>query len=220
MSIQKVAIIGGKGTALNIAEAITTSSTLSRSNLEVAGFVNDFPDISKDLAGYKVISSIGNLDEFLRKEKAMKLIFALYKPELIEQRYKLLLSMNIPLQRFVTFIHPTAYVSPSAILEPGVIILANCTIQAQVRVGRNSIINSNCVLEHNCEVGSGSFISAGCTVGSYTFLSENVFIGMNTVLRGNLTLEKGTFLGMGSNLTKSVATKNTLLYGNPAREIR
>ncbi|MFH1940567.1 MAG: acetyltransferase [bacterium] len=146
----------------------------------------------------------------------VKIIFALYKPEVMKERVSLLKSYGIHRDRFTNFIHPSAYVAKSVRTGAGNVILANTAIHANVWFGNFNIINTNVVVEHDTKIESFNFIAASSCIGSHVTISNGVFIGMNASIRENLTVEDFAFIGMGSNVTRHVKP-DQLVYGNPAK---
>lgn len=209
----KIVIIGGYGTALNIAE------TIHQQNLNVHGFVIDDTDLKGHVGQFKVISPIIKLSDLILKYK-FKVVFALYKPEYLKERFNLFRSLKIPFENIYTFIHGTSYVSSSAKIGRGVVIMPNCTIQSNVVIHDNTIVNSNCVIEHDSTIGKGCFISTGTIIGASTTIQNHVFIGMMSALIGGIFIDEETFIGMGSNVVKSINGLRNVVYGNPAKIIK
>src|SRR4051794_12959390 len=103
----KVVIIGGKGTAINIAEHILDSQSRYGAELELIGFAIDDPALGKSINGIPVVSTIrGVVDRFPHRD--VLFLFALYKPEKMKERVVLLHSLGIPKSRYLTFCHPSA----------------------------------------------------------------------------------------------------------------
>ncbi len=214
--MDKIIIIGGEGTALNIADAITDSIENYNYPYELLGFANDFIE-KKTIGIYPIITSIKDISRFYTFND-VKFLFALYKPELLVERTKLFEKISIPSDSQINFIHPSSYLSKNTKIGNGNAILQNCTIQNSCIIGNNNIISSNCVIEHNSLIDNNNFIAAGSVIGANVKISNCCFIGLNSTIRENVTLQSNTFLGMGSLLLKNTS-ENEKWYGSPAKRI-
>lgn len=212
--MEKIIIIGGYGTALNIAEAIDDSIRNFNFKYEILGFANDNPDL-KLIGEYPIVSTVKEIANFYTYND-VKIIFGLYKPEVMRERTILFKSLQIPVNSQINFIHPSSYISKSSIWGVGNVVLQNCTLQNQTNIGSNNIISSNVVIEHNTFVGNNTFIAAGAILGSNVIIENGCFVGLNTVVRENIRIKTNTFLGMGSLLLNNT-NENEMWYGVPAQ---
>jgi sugar O-acyltransferase (sialic acid O-acetyltransferase NeuD family) len=210
----KLLIIGGRGTALNIAEAVVDAIDNYGANLELIGFANDFanPD---DLNGYAVVSKVSDVASYL-KMNDVKALFALYKPGYMRERVALLKSLNISQDKFINFVHPSSYLSKSARLGFGNVVLSHCSILNSVTLGNNNIISSGVTIEHDTAVGDCNFFAASSVVGASVTIGNGIFFGLNASIRENIKIDDFSFLGMASVLTKNISDEKQW-YGNPAR---
>ncbi|MFY0518401.1 hypothetical protein ACOMCU_11305 [Lysinibacillus sp. UGB7] len=213
--MQKIIIIGGKGTAINIAEQIDNASKKFGENIELLGFSIDDPSLGKEINGFPVLCSTMDLKKYDRYSD-VKYIFALYRPDKMEDRVNLLKSYNISLNKFTNFIHPSSYIARSATIGIGNVILSHSTINSNVKMGNFNIVNNNVVVEHDTNINDYNFIAAGNCIGSNVKLHDGTFIGLNSTIRENLDIENYSFVGMNSNVTRNVNKRQTV-YGNPAR---
>lgn len=212
--MNKIIIIGGTGTALNIAEGIKDAIINFKYPAEIIGFANDMD--YDDIGGFPIISKIKNISNFFVYDD-VKFIYALYKPEVMSERSLLLQNLNIPKTKFTNFIHPSSYISSSLVIGNGNVVLQNCTIQNKCKIGNNNIISSNVVVEHDSCIGNSNFIAAGVVIGSNVQIESSNFIGLNSSIRENIVIKNNSFLGMGSVLVNNT-NENEVLYGVPAKK--
>lgn len=208
-------VIGGKGTAINVAESLLDASKNYDDSIELLGFAIDDTSLGKEISGIPVISGTKRLSECW-PQRDVKFVFCLFKPERMRERTKLLASYGIDLTRFLTFIHPLAYIAPSARLGYGTVILAGTSVQHGVFIHNNCIINSNVVIEHDSVVGDCNFIAAASCIGASVEIGKGVFVGLNATIRENCKIDDYSFIGMGSVVTRDVA-KGMTVFGVPAR---
>lgn len=214
----KIIVIGGKGTAVNIAEQIDHAGRELSAPVEFLGFAIDDDSLGKEINGYPVLCKTREVKEKYPQQD-VRFLFALYKPEKMRERVALLKSYEIPSCRFATFVHPMSYISKSAQLGAGVVVLSNSTVQNNANIGDHTIVNSNVVVEHDTVVGECNFIGASVCLGSHVRTGEGVLIGLNASIREKVKVGDFSFIGMGSNVVKDIG-RETIAYGNPAREYR
>lgn len=211
----KIIILGGVGTAVSIAEQIIDARNNYNSNVEFLGFAVDDPELGKDINGYPVLCKTREV-MLKYRQKDVKIIFSLYKPEMMKERIILREDLNIPQIRFATFIHPSVFIAGSIKLGYGDVILSNTTINHKVVIGNFNIINSNIVIEHETCLGNSNFIAASTCIGSKVKIGSGNFIGMNSTLRENVELADYVYIGMGSNVLKDCPASG-IYFGNPCR---
>src|ERR1700730_15851969 len=104
--MEKIIVIGGKGTAINIAQHVIHAATQFSMPLELLGFDADDPALGKIIVGMPVLC---RPCEVLGRFPApdIKVIFSLYKPGAMRERVALLQSYGLPLDKFATFVHPS-----------------------------------------------------------------------------------------------------------------
>ena len=74
----KVVIIGGKGTAVVIAEQIFDAASRFNLNIEVIGFAFDDPAYSKGINGWPVLCGTREAYDKFKNDMDVKFVFALY----------------------------------------------------------------------------------------------------------------------------------------------
>jgi len=214
---KKIIIIGGEGNGGVVASCIEDNRIrFNDTEWEVAGFLNDF-EIGKTILGYPVLGGTDNIEKFLRED-----YYFIYAIHMIGRNVKteeVFLKMNIPLERFATIIHKTAFVAKSAILEPGVFVMSNCYIGPGVKMGYCSLMMANSLLGHNTTVGPLCHFSVGSVTSSYIEIGK-----VSDVSLGAKVLEKrkiGNYAVAGAN---SLITHDIPDYeihiGSPAKFLK
>ncbi|WP_114971822.1 sialic acid O-acetyltransferase [Rhodoferax ferrireducens] len=210
----RVVILGGKGTAVNIAEQIDHAYRNYQYPMTVEGFGIDDPGLGNSIAGFPVICGLHDAWPKYR-DTQVQFIFALYKPDVMERRVALLRQLGIPTERYANFIHPTAYRSGSAIFGHGNVILSNASLQHNVRLGNHNIVNSNVVIEHEATLSNSVFIAAAACIGARVAIGDGSFVGLSATVREDVSIGAYSFVGMASAVLHDVAPRNTV-YGLPA----
>jgi sugar O-acyltransferase (sialic acid O-acetyltransferase NeuD family) len=214
---EKVVIIGGVGTALNIIEQILDARALYSLPINLTGIILDSHEKGSRIHGITVVGGLEVIPTFL-EDRSIKFLYALYKQDKMKERYHLMETLNIPLERYTNFVHPLSYVAGSLIMGKGNVILSNSTVQSNVIMGHLNIINSNVVIEHDTKIGNGNFFAAGSCVGSNVHINDHCFIGLNSTLRENIVLGNNVFVGMHSAVLTNF--NNVVIAGVPAKQLK
>jgi sugar O-acyltransferase (sialic acid O-acetyltransferase NeuD family) len=213
--VDQIIIIGGKGTALNIAEQIVDASVRHRASISLLGFALDDPALGHEIDGFPLLCRPCDLLASFPGPD-VKFLFALYKPERMRERVELLRTYGIPKERFATFVHPLAFVGRTARVGCGSVIFAHASVLNRAAIQDFSIVNSHVVVEHDARIGSSCFIAASAVIGARATLGSGTFVGLGSTVREDVSVGEYAFVGMGSNVLSDVGP-NTLVYGNPAR---
>lgn len=212
----KIIIIGGRGTSTVIADQMTDAHDRFGMDIEVIGFALDDLSGGNQIAGYPIICGIRELHKKYESFSDIRYVYCLYKSTLIRQRTELLHSLNLPLERFCNFVHPTVTKVQSVRMGYGNVVLANSVINSNVILGNYNIINSGTLIEHDTIIGNNNFIAGHACLGSGLRIGNMNFIGLNSSIKTFTRIGDGNLIGMSSNVTRCIED-NTIVVGNPAR---
>ncbi|MGO3184215.1 MAG: hypothetical protein ACTIJ9_15420 [Aequorivita sp.] len=212
----KIIVIGGKGSAVVIAEQIYDAEKKG-AEVEMLGFAFDDESYGNEIEGFPILGKTHDIYNKYKEESNVKFIFQLYRPDLIQERIDLLSSYNIPDNKFATFIHPSVVISKSAKIGFGTAIMANSVINANASIGNHCTIHSNSLIGHDTKLKDYNFIAAHNVFGSNMNVGSGNFIGLNCTFNNYIELGDFTFVGMASNVIKGIES-NKKVYGNPAKE--
>ncbi len=212
---KKIIIIGGKGTAVVIAEQVIDAIERFNYNAELIGFAFDDPEMTTVL-DYPILCHSYEVMEKYGKDEDVEFIYQLYRPDLIKVRSELRDSFNIPLEKFHNFIHPSVYIAHSATIGHGNVFLANTVVNSHAVIGNFNTFNSGDLIGHDTIIGDSNFCAAQVCIGSGLHIGNMNFFGLNSSLRNELHIGNECIVGMASNVTKSLNDK-AVVYGNPAK---
>ena len=214
---QKIIVIGGKGSAVVIAEQIYDTQQKA-GNVEFLGFAFDDEAFYPEINGFPILGNSYSIYEKYESFSDVRFIFAMYRPDLIRERIALRDSYGIPLDRWASFAHHSAYIARSASLGFGSVVLANTVINPNVKAGNFNTFQSNVLIGHDTRIGDSNFFTGHCAIGSNNTIGDGCFFGLNTSMNNYIHIGNFVFCGMGSNVIKSV-DDNVMVYGNPARPV-
>lgn len=212
---EKIIIIGGRGTAIVIADQIYDAYVRYGRSIEVLGLALDDLSNGDHISGYPILCPIKELYEKYGKYEDVKFIYSLYRPDVIEERTKILYNLQIPEEKFVNFIHPSVMLAKSASIGIGNILLANVVVNCNAKIGNFNTVNSGTLLGHDIVIGNNNYFAGQVCVGSGLKIGNMNFIGLNSSIRNGISIGDTNIIGMASNITKNV-TNDNVLYGNPA----
>ena len=208
---KKLLIIGGKGNGTVIASAIEDDIE-QYPEWNLAGFLND--DTENYIGSYPILGKIK--DAYLFEDYYF--IYALTTVKKAYERIEILYSLGIPIERFATYIHPTAVVPKNVRLGYGVILMPGAIISADATIGNHVQMYANSFVGHDSVIGSYTFIANNASIGGLVTIGQGVHIGSNCSIRERVTLGDWSIVGLGSVVLKDVEPY-TIVAGNPARVI-
>lgn len=213
--MEKIVIIGGHGGPIVVADQIWDAHQRFGMNIEVLGLALDDHSDGDDVNGYPILCGVKEAYAKYEKYEDVKFLFLLYRPDVMHERAQLLESLNIPIDKFATFVHPSVMLARSAKIGVGNVLLANVVVNCNVVLGNFNVVNSGTLLGHDIIIGNNNYFAGQVCVGSSLKIGNENFIGLNTSIRNEITIGNNNIVGMSSNITKSVGD-NCVLYGNPA----
>jgi sugar O-acyltransferase (sialic acid O-acetyltransferase NeuD family) len=211
--MKKVLLLGGLGNASVIAFAIIDAYNRGQKDLEFCGYVNDRDGVS-EIEGYPVVGGLKDIPRLL--DEGYYFINAIGRIGAQAERISLIEDLGIPDDRYVTFIHPLAYIAPGVKMGPGCAVLPNASISPGTVLGKGCRVMINAIIGHNNVIGDYCFFAASSCTGAYLKIGDGVFVSLNATIREDLTLANYSTVGMGAVLTKSTG-ENEIWIGNPAK---
>jgi len=214
--MEKIIIIGGRGTAIVIADQIYDAQKRFNQKIEVIGLALDDLSGGNEISGYPILCPINQVYNKYKRYDDIKFIYSLYRPDLMRERSKLLYDLQIPIEKFTNFIHPTVMVARSAKIGYGNVFLTNVVINSNAIIGNFNTVNSGTLIGHDIVIGNNNYFAGHVCVGSGLNIGDQNFFGLNTSIRNGISIGNNNIVGMASNITKDVDSNN-ILYGNPAQ---
>ncbi|CDQ18953.1 acetyltransferase [Halobacillus karajensis] len=205
--MKKVVLIGAGGHSKVIQDIIEANRQLEL----YAIFDDKISDtVIKDGITYSHTSKLSRLnnDEYLY-------CIAIGNNKVREELFKKLL---IPVERYVTLIHPSAVVSNRASIGYGSVIMPNAVVNSSTIIGKHCIVNSGAIVEHDNNLEDYVHISPNATLSGTVKVSEGTHIGSGAVIIPGRTIGRWSTVGAGSVVIDDVESEMTVV-GIPARNI-
>ena len=119
--------------------------------------------------------------------------------------------------RFPALVHPAATVDPSAALDDGVQIMAGAIVQADSRIGRNTIVNTRASVDHDCVLGPHVHIAPGATLCGSVRVDDGAFVGAGATVVQGLRIGSRAFVEAGAVLVRDLGERQRWPSAEPAK---
>lgn len=214
---KKIIILGTGGNCIDILDTINEiNSGLNVPKYRCIGFLDDKESLhNKVFYGVKVLGSLENA----KKYQDAYFINGIGSAKNYWKKQSIIDQTNIPVERFLTVIHPTASVSKMAILGEGSVIFQQATIASNARIGNHVMILPNSIISHDVSIGDYSCITAGVSISGRVRIGKSCYLGTNCSIIGDVVIGDYALIGMGSVVLKDVP-KKCVVVGNPARLLK
>jgi sugar O-acyltransferase (sialic acid O-acetyltransferase NeuD family) len=117
--------------------------------------------------------------------------------------------------KFISLVHPTAYVAATASIGAGCIVGPFCALGDNARVGDHVIMTWYASTGHGTEIGPFSMLSPHAVVNGGATLDSGVFLGTHASINPLVNIGAWTKVAAGSVVYESVPV-GCLASGNPA----
>ncbi len=212
---KKIIILGGEGNGGVIASCIDDNrQRFGDESFEMAGWLNDFVETGKEVNGYPVLGNLADWKQF--SDDDYQFMWAVHVIGRGPMRERLFADLGIPIERFATIVHRSAFVAPNAVLEPGAFVMANTYVGPATRLGQCTLVMANCVVGHNDHIGPFNHISAGAIISSYITTGKFVDICLGTKVIEKVTMGDYSVAGAAAMVLKDIPEKEVHV-GHPAK---
>lgn len=200
-----VIVIGAGG------HAKVVISTLIASGYRVSKIVDDDADKwGKSIFDIKIAGPLSTLDDS-NTEPVLAAIGSNKTRRDIVSRFHYL--------RWITVVHPSAYVHPTARIGEGTVVFAKAVVQPDTSIGEHCIINTGATIDHDCVIGDYVHVSPGVNLAGEVRLEDGVFCGIGSKVINGITIGKWAILGAGSVVIHDLP-EGSLSVGVPAKVVR
>ena len=181
----RVAIVGAGGHGRVTLDVLLASGFEDR----ILGFYDDaHAALSGEVRGVPILGDIGMLKSMLSVE-TVHVVVAITDNG---ARLRVANSLRGLGARFLSAVHPEAYVSGAAVVGDGCVVAAGAVVHPDAAVGSHCFLGPLSVVDRDAEVGAGTWISAGAIVGpgarvgARVILGQNASVGRKAVVDGDM----------------------------------
>lgn len=209
---KRVAILGGHGDGLVAAQVISDMAAAGQ-DIELVGFLNDHNPPGSHIGAYPVL---GETSDWRELPSDVFFHFALLSVGKMQQRVELIRGFNIPAERMISLIHPSAQIASDCVVGAGVLICAYAVLQPGVRTGQGCSIRAGANLGHDVQLDDFVYVGPNTTLCGYAKADCGAYVAPNAVVRDRTDVGAFAVLAAGSVAYKSLPASSTWI-GNPAR---
>jgi sugar O-acyltransferase (sialic acid O-acetyltransferase NeuD family) len=116
---------------------------------------------------------------------------------------------------FLTVISKSSIVSEYCKLRMGVQVMPGAIINADARVGDNTIINSGAIIEHDCRIGSHNHIAPGAVLSGGVVTGDYVHISTGAKVIQGMKIGERAMVGAGATVSKDLGNDEKLYVAKP-----
>lgn len=178
--------------------------------LRVKGFLDDNADALKPFrCDYPVL---GRIDDYPIQPED-RFVMTIGDPS---TRAKIIKQMEARGARFISIIHPSAYVAPSATVGHGCIVAPFASIGSEAKVGHHVVLTWYSSLAHDSVARPFVVLSPYSTANGGAVLEEGAFLGTHAVVNPMIRVGSWSKVASGSVVYRHVPP-HCLAMGNPAK---
>lgn len=174
-----------------VADAHLETGSFTQSGIQVIG--NDEAVLGYKSSDFFLVNGLGPVPKNSRRSVLNK--------EFIALGYK-----------FLTVVHPSAFVASSSEIGPGAQIMAGAIVQTGSQIGAMSVINTGAIVDHECSVGDYTHIAPGAVLCGGVHTGSSVFVGARAIVTEKLTLGDNSILAAGATLRRHLKA-GEIFYG-------
>jgi len=128
-------------------------------------------------------------------------------------------TLPVPMDRLVSIIDPSSFVSRTAVIGRGCVVYPHCYIGLNARLGDYVFMLSGCIVNHDNVIGDRCTLASGVVLAGGVKVEAGCYIGQMATIRGSLNIGANSLVGMGAVVVKDVPP-NSVMVGNPARKLK
>jgi sugar O-acyltransferase (sialic acid O-acetyltransferase NeuD family) len=168
----RVAIVGAGGYGRVALDVLLASGFEDR----ILGFYDDaHAALSGEVRGVPILGDVGMLKSMLSVE-TVHVVVAITDNV---ARLRVANSLRGLGARFLSAVHPEAYVSGVAVVGDGCVVAAGAVVHPDAAIGSHCFLGPLSVVDRDAEVGAGTWISAGAIIGPGARVGARVVLGQN-----------------------------------------
>lgn len=216
--MKKVVILGVGGYCANLLDIMRAlNDKLGREEYSPLGYLDD--DEKKIGTTYFGFPVLGSLKDAVSRYPDAWFVNGIGSAESAWAKKAIIESTGVATKRFVTLVHPSAFIAPTATIGQGTVVAQNCVIMAGAVIGDHVKMLPQATISYGSSIGSYSTVSSGAVTLSDVSCGLSNYLGANVSIKERVSVGDNCILGMGAVVLRDVPA-NSVMVGNPARFLR
>lgn len=209
----EVLIIGASGHAKVVIDVIEKEG-----KYHIAGLIDDKKPKGIQHFGYKLLGSINDMPELIRRNNIAGVIIAIGDNH---TRYRLFqrLRLIMPELVFIAAVHPQASIAKGVIIGEGSVVMAGAVINSDSWIGAHCIVNTSSSLDHDSRMGDFSSLAPGSIAGGGISIGKCSAIGLGANIIHNVSIGSHSVIGAGALVLNDI-NDYSVAYGVPCSKVR
>lgn len=204
--MKKVVIIGSGGHAVSVANVVVASGYSIKCFLDPG-------KVGQEVLGYRIVADTASL------ESASVYYVVAVGDNFVREKMIEKMATEIPIDRFINFIHPTACIGINVKLGYGNVVMPNATIGPSSVLGDFCIVNTNSSIDHDCVMENFSSIAPGAHTGGNVKIGFRTAISIGAIVKQGIVVGDNAVVGASSFVNVDVGD-DSIVYGVPAKYVR
>lgn len=202
----QIIIIGGGGHAAELDEYIRYANRIGAANINLAGVIDDNPKAYEQYRfGGPFLGSISGHEIQHDVQYLVGIANLKYRAPITER-------FADAGAAFLTFVHPSAYVSESAEVGTGSVIAPNVNLGPMTKIGQFNMINARCSVGHDTQIGDFNFLSPNVCFSGGTQIGDGNLFGINSATIPGIKVGNRNKIMAGMVLDKTIGDDETVFY--------
>ena len=126
---------------------------------------------------------------------------------------------DIPRERLVSIIDPSAWVASTARIGPGCVIYPHCFVGHGAVLEERVFVLASSVINHDDYLGPRVTLCSGVSLAGSAYVEADCYLGQSCTVKQLIRIGRDSLIGMGSVVLRDVPP-NSVMAGNPARRLR
>lgn len=131
-------------------------------------------------------------------------------------RKKISEKLELSLNKFPKFIHPSAVIGSNVEIGYGTVVMANVVVNADTHIGDHCILNTMASIGHDVLIKDFVHISPNSTLTGGVQIGMCTQIGAGSTLTPQVIIGDSTLVGAGSTVISNISN-NMTVFGTPAK---
>lgn len=205
-----VIVVGASGFGRELVQYVDDAHK-NTPGVQIKGFLDDDP-AKLDSGKIMGIGILGSAGSYAIQEND-RFIISLGDPGLRQSLAKQLARRGA---RFVSIVHPTAYVALTARIGNGCVIGPFAHVGSYVQIEDHVLLNLYSAAGHDARVGAFCVFSPYSVANGGSRLENSVFLGTHAAITPNIRVGGGSKIAAGAIVYRDVP-EQSLATGNPAK---